>query len=149
MQTRPLVITAIIVLTVLGGAVALSAGDTATVHTPSGSITVAVADTPEERRQGLMHRETVPHDGMLFVYSDAAPRTFWMKNTQIPLDIVFIGPNGTVLNVAAADPEPGTPPSNLTRYRSDGAAQHVIEVPQGQADDMGLTEGATVQVARR
>ncbi len=148
MQTRPLLVTAGVLLAVLGGAVALSPGETATVQTPTGSITAAVADTPEERRQGLMNRTTVPHDGMLFVYNSAAPRTFWMKDTQIPLDIVFIGSDGTVLNVAAADPEPGTPPAELTRYRSDGPARYVLEVPQGQAEELGLAPGAAVHVAQ-
>ncbi|MDY6769956.1 MAG: DUF192 domain-containing protein [Candidatus Nanohaloarchaea archaeon] len=124
----------------------LAGAETAVVGTPTGDITVAVADTPAERRDGLMHRSSVPHDGMLFVFDVAAPRTFWMKDTRIPLDIVFMASNGTVLNVAAADPEPGVAPAELARYRSDGPARYVLEVPQGDAADLGLAPGATVDI---
>ncbi|MDY6765823.1 MAG: DUF192 domain-containing protein [Candidatus Nanohaloarchaea archaeon] len=134
---------------ILAAALTVPGGGTATVHTPSHDLTVAVADTPAERRQGLMNRSAVPRDGMLFTYPAAAPRTFWMKDTQLQLDIVFIGANGTVLNVEAADPEPGAAAENLTRYRSDGPARYVLELPQGRAAAVGLVPGATVTVERR
>ncbi|MDY6761457.1 MAG: DUF192 domain-containing protein [Candidatus Nanohaloarchaea archaeon] len=146
MDIRPLLVTAVVLTAVLGTALTLSAADTATVHTPSHTLTVAVADTPEERRTGLMDRVSIPYDGMLFVFPEAAPRTFWMKDTHIPLDIVFIGQDGKVLNVAAAAPVQEKPDAGLTRYRSDGPAKYVLEVRQGDARQLGLEPGAEVRV---
>ncbi|MDY6769274.1 MAG: DUF192 domain-containing protein [Candidatus Nanohaloarchaea archaeon] len=137
------VLAAALILVVTG-----SPQETATVTTPAGTIQVAVADTPQERQEGLMGRSQVPLDGMLFVFPRPAQQTFWMKDTRVPLDIVFIGEDGRVLNVAAADPEPGVPEENLTRYRSDGPALYVLEVPQGDAEELGLDPGAAVTVQR-
>ncbi|MDY6768508.1 MAG: DUF192 domain-containing protein [Candidatus Nanohaloarchaea archaeon] len=148
MQRKQLLVTLAVLVSVFGAAAVLSTAGTATVHTPTGTMTVAVADTPAERQEGLMDRQSVPHDGMLFVFPDAAPRTFWMKDTQIALDIVFIGGNGTVLNVAAAAPDQGQPDTALPRYRSDGPARYVVEVPRGAADRFGLVPGAQVRIQR-
>ena len=79
----------------------------ATAHLPtttlgihSQEIRVEVADSPGEREQGLMFRKKLGTDeGMLFVYSTAAPRSFWMKNTSIPLSIAFLDEQGQVVNI--------------------------------------------------
>lgn len=121
-----------------------------TVHSSEPvNLTLVVADGPAERRQGLMGYESVPRDGMLFIYQDAAPRTFWMKNTTLPLDIVFMSGNGTVLNVEQADPQPGVPDSDLRRYRSDGAARYVIELQQGAAARYSIRPGTRITVTDR
>ncbi len=130
----------------LGAVVLLVGGDTATVKAPGGTLHVTVADTPTEREEGLMNRTAVPLDGMLFVYPDAGPRTFWMKHTHVPLDIAFIAGNGTVLNVERAVPEPGVPPGDLERYRSDGDARYVLEVAAGDAERYGIRPGATLSL---
>lgn len=96
-----------------------------------------------------MGRSSVPMDGMLFVFPDETPRAFWMKDTHIPLDIVFLTGEGTVLNVEAAEPDPGSPLGELPRYRSDGPAMYALELPQGRAGDLGLEPGATVTIERR
>jgi hypothetical protein len=110
-----------------------------------------VADTYEERAQGLMGREELaPDEGMLFVFEYPQNATFWMKNTPIPLDIIFIAENGTVLNIAEAVPEPGIADADLTRYPSAGEALWVLEVPGGRCAELGIVPGshAAITVTR-
>jgi len=62
------------------------------------TVTVEIADDPEERQQGLMGREMLdPDSGMLFIFDEPQVLTFWMKDTLIPLDIIFFGPQGALL----------------------------------------------------
>lgn len=135
-------------LLLLAAVIAVRGGDTATVRTPTKPLHVTVADTPEEREEGLMNRTAVPLDGMLFVFDQPAEYSFWMKHTRIPLDIVFIAGNGTVHNVEAAAPQPGATSSELERYRSDGPAQYVLELPRGDAARYGIEPGATLTIDR-
>lgn len=105
------------------------------------TVTLEVADTADERKEGLMHRQSLPENhGMLFVYADADRRSFWMKNTHVPLDIIFVAPNGTVLNVEHATPGPEDE-GQLDRYRSDGDAQYVVELERGFANRTGVQAG--------
>lgn len=105
-------------------------------------VTLEVANAPEERSRGLMHRQSLPRNhGMVFVYGQAAPRTFWMKNTLVPLDIVFVAANGTVVNVAHADPQPNATDAELRRYSSDAPAKYVVEMQQGFANRTGVGPG--------
>jgi uncharacterized membrane protein (UPF0127 family) len=110
--------------------------------------TLEVADEVRERERGLMGRESLPAGrGMLFEFPDEAPRSFWMKDTYVPLDIVFLDADGVVLNVESADPEPGVADDDLRRYRSDGPAQHVVEVERGFAAANGVEPGTGVRFA--
>jgi uncharacterized membrane protein (UPF0127 family) len=87
---------------------------------------VEIADDGAKRAQGLMNRDTLPADeGMLFVYPDEAPRSFWMKNTRIPLSIAYIDRQGRIVSVHDMRPlsTRGTP--------SDGPAMYALEVNQG------------------
>jgi len=109
---------------------------------PNVAVSLLVADDPDERRQGLMYRQSLPHrTGMVFVYDDAAPRTFWMKNTYVPLDIIFVAPNGTVLNVEHAQAQPHAPDSAVDRYSSDADAMYVVELRRGFANRTGVSQG--------
>jgi len=101
-----------------------------------------IADTPEERATGLMSHENLSKNhGMLFVYDDEDIRSFWMKNTTIPLDIIFLDSEMKVINIEKADPEPNTSDGNLTRYRSEKPAQYVLEINQNRSEEIGLKEG--------
>ncbi len=73
---------------------------TITLHTqPPKTITVEIADEQAEQAKGLMYRKYLPEDhGMLFVFNETKPLTFWMKNTLIPLDLIFIA-NDTVVSI--------------------------------------------------
>lgn len=100
---------------------------------------VEIADNSEERARGLMFREELgENQGMLFVYEEEADRSFWMKNTFIPLDIIFLDSNFEVINIEAANPEPNTTDSDLDRYRSERPAQYVLEINQNRSEEIGL-----------
>ena len=76
-----------------------------TLHVGGRTIAVEVADTPQERALGLMGRASMgPDDGMLFVYPDEAQRSFWMKNTILPLSIAFVSRAGSIVHLADMEP---------------------------------------------
>lgn len=110
-----------------------------TVETDAGeyAFNVEIADDPIERARGLMFREEMPADhGMLFEYTDEAPRSFWMKNTVLPLDIIFIGADGKVVSIAQ-----NTTPFSTEPIPSEGPARFVLEVNAGVAERIGLEPG--------
>ena len=113
-----------------------------TVTTASGAhvFQVEVASTPAEQARGLMFRSVMGADeGMIFPMNPPRPTAFWMKNTVIPLDIIFIGPDRKVLNVAA-----NAVPYDLAPLPSDGDAAGVLELVGGRAAQIGLKPGDTV-----
>lgn len=106
------------------------------------TVSLEVADEPEERRSGLMYRESLANrTGMVFVYGEPREVSFWMKNTVIPLDMIFVAPDGTVLNVEHASPQPNASTSELKSYPSDGEAKYVVELPRGFANRTGVGPG--------
>ena len=100
--------------------------------------TIEVADTPDERARGLMFRETMPADaGMLFDYgSNQTGVAFWMKNTPLPLDMIFIREDGTITQIAA-----NTTPYSLEPVASRQAVRFVLEVNAGTAAKLGIAPG--------
>nr|QOV09146.1 DUF192 domain-containing protein [uncultured Thermoplasmata archaeon] len=104
-----------------------------------------VADTSAERAAGLMNRETLAQDwGMLFVFDTPQNVSFWMKNTLIPLDIIFIDSAGKVVNIEQADPEPGVADAELIRYCSDSPVKWVLEVNQGLCAENLIIPGTQI-----
>jgi len=77
--------------------------------------------------------------GMLFVFEEEAPRSFWMKNTLIPLDMIFIKRNGEILNI-----HQNAIPQDLTSIHSKGSAYAVLELNGGEAEQLGLAAGDKV-----
>ncbi|HET9393984.1 MAG TPA: DUF192 domain-containing protein [Candidatus Rubrimentiphilum sp.] len=112
---------------------------------PSARLRVQVARTEQQRERGLMGvRKLAAHTGMLFVFDADAPIEFWMKDTLLPLDMVFIGKNGIVRNVFANVPVvPLDTPDNLIPRR-DGIAKYVLELPAGEAARDGFWYGVRI-----
>ena len=105
-------------------------------------VVATISDRPLTRHLGLMFREELPQNrGMLFRYRKAKVRSFWMKHTRIPLDIVFIGPDLRVLNVREAEP---CRTAHCPRYRSEGPARYVLEVNRGLCRRHGVRKGTRV-----
>jgi hypothetical protein len=106
------------------------------------SFHVELATTISQRRRGLMYRDTMKEEwGMLFVYPDEAPRSFWMKNTYLPLDMVFMGADGRVVKII----ESATPRTTTPRP-SEKPARFVLELTGGRADEVGLRTGMQMNV---
>ncbi len=102
--------------------------------------TVEVARTPEEQQQGLMNRQSLaPDRGMIFPLEVTRPASFWMKNTLIPLDIIFVRGDGTIANIEA-----NTVPLSLEQVVSAGPVDAVLELAGGRAAELGITAGARV-----
>jgi len=108
--------------------------------TGSHQFKVEVADTPPERAKGLMYRRSMPQNqGMLFDFHDEVPIMMWMKNTYIPLDMVFVSRDGVVTIIA-----PDTKPMSEETIPG-GMAYGVIELNAGVAAKIGLKPGDTVR----
>jgi uncharacterized membrane protein (UPF0127 family) len=101
---------------------------------------VEVVRTPEKQALGLMYRDELPENhGMLFVFPSEGRRSFWMKNTRIPLDILYFDADLRLVSVSA-----DTPPCRTARcpsYPSEGPAQYVLELNAGQGEALGLKTG--------
>jgi uncharacterized membrane protein (UPF0127 family) len=106
----------------------------------SHTFRVEVARTFEQQQKGLMFRTAMaPDEGMLFPSETAEPRSFWMKNTVISLDIVFIGPDHLISNIAA-----NAVPYSEAPIPSKGPAIAVLELNGGRAAQLGIVPGARV-----
>lgn len=110
-------------------------------------ITVAVADSPDERMHGLSGCPEIPAEsGMYFVIKPATRTTFWMKDMLVPLDIIWIKEE-KVTGVAANVPPPlaGQPDAVLPQYKSPSTVDAVLELPAGTTATLGITTGTTVK----
>lgn len=108
-----------------------------------GVLRVEVARTAEERARGLSNRVSLADDaGMLFVYERPRRPSFWMRETLIPLDIIWIGADKRVTQIhAEVQPEPGVAVSDLERYVPDADASYVLELNAGAASRFGIDVG--------
>jgi uncharacterized membrane protein (UPF0127 family) len=96
--------------------------------------TVEVAVTPEQQEHGLMFRPRVgPNEGMIFPMSPIRPATFWMRNTMVPLDMVFIRANGTIARIAV-----NTVPYSLDTVSSYEPVASVLELAGGRTVELGI-----------
>lgn len=103
----------------------------------TAGFSVEVADTPEARAQGLMNRDSLPRSaGMLFVYDAPQRATFWMKNTRIPLDMIFLDSKGQVLGVHA-----NARPMDTTIIDGGLGVLAVLEINGGLAARLGIAPG--------
>lgn len=107
--------------------------------------TVDVADEHEERAQGLMYRESMADDhGMLFIFADDAPQAFWMKNTFIPLDIMYFDGERRFVSAHYRVPTCKYGGDRCPNYPSEGDARYVLELNAGVGAALDLRAGDTI-----
>lgn len=112
---------------------------------PDGSVIrtvdLEIAADAESRRVGLMNRRQITDDqAMLFVFDAPDMQSFWMANTPLPLDIIFVDADSQVVNIARR-----TKPLSHERVNSTGPAKYVVEVRGGFADRYGLTDSTRIR----
>ncbi|MCK6417414.1 MAG: DUF192 domain-containing protein [Alphaproteobacteria bacterium] len=117
--------------------------DTLSIHTQRGetfSFKIELATTPTQHQKGLMNRKALPEDaGMLFVFPGDAKPAFWMKNTLIPLDMLFITKEGTIRHIHHR-----AQPLDETQITAEYEVRAVLEINGGMADKLGIGVGDTV-----
>ena len=103
--------------------------------------TVEVARTGEEQAMGLMNRASLdPNRGMIFPFDPPRQAGFWMKNTLIPLDMIFVRADGSIANIAA-----NTVPLSLEPVYSNGEVAAVLEIAGGRSAELGVQPGDKVE----
>ena len=113
--------------------------ETLIIETQNGAHTfqVEIADDPTERERGLMFRRDMAENaGMLFDFRVDAQASFWMRNTYISLDMLFIEADGTIESIAKR-----TTPLSERSVRSEGPVRFVLEINGGLSDALGITPG--------
>lgn len=141
-----------LLLVLLGGCTLFNGNTSAPkleISTQKGKVTyvVEIADTYETRKNGLMFRTSLAEKhGMLFVFDQSQVLTFWMKNTLIPLDMIFMDRSYKVVHI-----EKNLPPCKTEQcplYYSGTDAQYVLEANGGEADKLGIKEGDQATVTK-
>ena len=103
-------------------------------------IDIEIANTPAEQQQGLMYRPAMPDTvGMLFIFDREEPQAFWMKNTILSLDIIYVGADKRIVSI-----QKNAKPYSETSLPSEGDAQFVVEVNAGYCDKHGIGKGDKV-----
>lgn len=116
----------------------------ATIELSAGmhNIVAEVARTPQQQQIGMMMRTRMePHEGMLFVFDDVAPRCFWMRNTLLPLAIAFIADDGTIVNIAEMQPQ------SDDSHCSSKPVRYALEMNKGWFAKRGIKAGARLRGA--
>ncbi len=114
---------------------------TLVIHSASGDhqVKVEVVTEPADQARGLMHRRSLGKDnGMLFIFRQEGPQSFWMKNTLIPLDMIFISKNLVIVDIATMQPCASYP---CPSYTSRQPALYVLEVNAGYCRSHAIASG--------
>lgn len=135
------------VLAALGVSLAACGQSGPSVELKGQRFSIEIADNDASREHGLMDRTEMAKDhGMLFVFDDDAMRGFWMKNTKIPLDMLFFDGDRKLISIqhrvppCTSDPCPG--------YSSGAPARYVLELNGGESEKLGLTPGDPIEIHR-
>ena len=103
-------------------------------------IQAEVAQSPDQRSIGLMHRKTMgANEGMLFIFEQASQQCFWMKNTLLPLSIAFLADDGSVVNIEAMQPQ------TLDSHCSKKPVRFVLEMNDGWFAKRGIKPGSALK----
>ncbi len=107
-----------------------------TLNAGMHNIRAELAITPEQRQKGLMYRRDLArHEGMLFVFDEAMPQCFWMRNTPTPLTIAFLADDGAIVNLADMKP------FDDSSHCSSKPVRYVLEMNQGWFTQRGIKPG--------
>ena len=118
------------------------------IHTPSGiTIQAEIADTPQKRATGLMFRDHLKKDhGMLFFFNEPQAWSFWMKNTKIPLDLIWLDGKKRVIHIERNVPICTRTDDSCPQYRSNSdEALFVLEIAGGSVDGYKIEKGSKLQ----
>jgi uncharacterized membrane protein (UPF0127 family) len=111
------------------------------------SFRLEIADDDATRAKGMAKRAFLPDDtGLLFIFTQEALQTFWMKDVLIPLDVLFLDSSRKIVDIKTMRPEIGVPENQLQRYLSAAPALYALEINGGLAKQLGLTKGMTVDL---
>mgnify|MGYP003111782425 CR=1 FL=1 len=117
----------------------INEGEMITLTIGDSQLKVEVATSDEKIKQGLMFRESLEKNtGMLFIFSESAPRSFWMKNTSLPLSIAYLDEHKKILNIEHMRPY------DLSGIKSQGNAKYVIEANKNWFNDNNVKTGDVV-----
>ena len=143
MLKRPISIVALLVL-LLGNLTACEAHPKVTIITQEGreiAFQVEIADTPAKRERGLQYRKDLAHDGgMIFLFPAESTQSFWMKNTPIPLDMIFINRERRIVGIVEE-----TLPFSLDSRSVGAPSQYVLEINGGLSKRYGIRAGDSVR----
>jgi uncharacterized protein len=114
---------------------------------PGGAVIQAeLANTPQKRAEGLMYRtHLAPDRGMLFTFSQAEAWVFWMKNTKIPLDLIWINDKKQIVHIEQNVPICTRTDDSCPQYRPNEGALYVLELAGGRAESLKLQRGSKLQ----
>jgi uncharacterized membrane protein (UPF0127 family) len=114
---------------------------------PGGTVIHAeLANTPQKRAEGLMYRtHLAPDRGMLFTFSQAEAWVFWMKNTKIPLDLIWINEKKQIVHIEQNVPICTRTDDSCPQYRPNEGALYVLELAGGRAESLKLQRGSKLQ----
>ncbi|PHS08240.1 MAG: hypothetical protein COA88_07085 [Kordia sp.] len=114
------------------------------INTVIKKIKIEIADNDFERQTGLMYRKQMDNNkGMLFIFDKSEIKSFYMKNTYIPLDIIYIDANNTIINIVK-----NAEPLNETSLFSDAPAKYVLEINAGLSDIWGIKKGYKINYSK-
>ena len=119
------------------------------IQTPSGTLIQAeIADTPQKRATGLMYRDHLKKDhGMLFSFDQPQEWTFWMKNTKISLDLIWMDEKKRVIHIERNVPICTRTDDSCPQYRPNDGALFVLELAAGTVDGLKIEKGTKLQFA--
>jgi uncharacterized protein len=139
-------------LALLGPSCTQAGSDPATadlipITLPGGTLIHAeIADTARKRAEGLMYREHLDKNrGMLFTFDEVQPWTFWMKNTKIPLDIIWMNEKKQIVHIEANVPICTRTDDGCRQYQPNEPALYVLELGAGMAEHLNLQKGAILK----
>jgi uncharacterized membrane protein (UPF0127 family) len=125
-----------------------SPAHTLTLNIEGQSFRLEIAQTLSQKTRGLSHRSSLcPQCGMIFIYSQEGTYPFWMKDTLIPLDMIWLDRRGKVVTIHTAKVETNIPDSQLPLYQNPLPAKYIIELPAGTAQNLGLKPGKIIDLS--